>query len=153
MIRRPPRSTLFPYTTLFRSGAVAEEAGGDLTAAAHLGRERGAGGDAGGTADDGVGAQVARLRIRDVHRAALAAAVARLLAEQLGEHPVDRGALGQAVAVAAVGAGGEIVAAQGLAHPDGHALLAAIEAGQPRHLRALVQLVPLLPQGPNLRHL
>src|SRR3712207_8402639 len=23
MIRRPPRSTLFPYTTLFRSGAVA----------------------------------------------------------------------------------------------------------------------------------
>src|SRR2546426_8205829 len=25
MIRRPPRSTLFPYTTLFRSGAVEEE--------------------------------------------------------------------------------------------------------------------------------
>src|ERR1039458_7216281 len=24
MIRRPPRSTLFPYTTLFRSGAVAD---------------------------------------------------------------------------------------------------------------------------------
>src|SRR2546427_5005854 len=24
MIRRPPRSTLFPYTTLFRSGATAE---------------------------------------------------------------------------------------------------------------------------------
>src|SRR3712207_8605408 len=29
MIRRPPRSTLFPYTTLFRSGQVDEhEAGG-----------------------------------------------------------------------------------------------------------------------------
>src|SRR5258707_7292646 len=30
MIRRPPRSTLFPYTTLFRSGLVGrrEEAGG-----------------------------------------------------------------------------------------------------------------------------
>src|SRR3712207_7808128 len=27
MIRRPPRSTLFPYTTLFRSGPVAMEAG------------------------------------------------------------------------------------------------------------------------------
>src|SRR3989442_15008580 len=26
MIRRPPRSTLFPYTTLFRSGPVAEAA-------------------------------------------------------------------------------------------------------------------------------
>src|SRR3712207_8650847 len=25
MIRRPPRSTLFPYTTLFRSGVVAQE--------------------------------------------------------------------------------------------------------------------------------
>src|SRR2546422_8151148 len=28
MIRRPPRSTLFPYTTLFRSGGGAEGAGG-----------------------------------------------------------------------------------------------------------------------------
>src|SRR2546426_11995231 len=28
MIRRPPRSTLFPYTTLFRSLAAAEEAAG-----------------------------------------------------------------------------------------------------------------------------
>src|SRR2546430_12509196 len=27
MIRRPPRSTLFPYTTLFRSGRPAQEAG------------------------------------------------------------------------------------------------------------------------------
>src|SRR3712207_7691192 len=26
MIRRPPRSTLFPYTTLFRSGVVARQA-------------------------------------------------------------------------------------------------------------------------------
>src|ERR1051325_10553705 len=27
MIRRPPRSTLFPYTTLFRSGGRAKQAG------------------------------------------------------------------------------------------------------------------------------
>src|SRR2546430_16571922 len=27
MIRRPPRSTLFPYTTLFRSGRIARNAG------------------------------------------------------------------------------------------------------------------------------
>src|SRR3712207_8616124 len=27
MIRRPPRSTLFPYTTLFRSGAALERVG------------------------------------------------------------------------------------------------------------------------------
>src|SRR3989442_9775412 len=29
MIRRPPRSTLFPYTTLFRSGKVRRQGGGD----------------------------------------------------------------------------------------------------------------------------
>src|SRR3712207_8648783 len=29
MIRRPPRSTLFPYTTLFRSGRDGSHAGGD----------------------------------------------------------------------------------------------------------------------------
>src|SRR3712207_1611757 len=33
MIRRPPRSTLFPYTTLFRSGV-----GGDALGAVHGGR-------------------------------------------------------------------------------------------------------------------
>src|SRR3712207_8578410 len=27
MIRRPPRSTLFPYTTLFRSGSLAQRPG------------------------------------------------------------------------------------------------------------------------------
>src|SRR3712207_7956958 len=31
MIRRPPRSTLFPYTTLFRSRAVGTEQRQDLT--------------------------------------------------------------------------------------------------------------------------
>src|SRR2546427_12206988 len=29
MIRRPPRSTLFPYTTLFRSADLRRDAGGD----------------------------------------------------------------------------------------------------------------------------
>src|SRR2546430_6021017 len=42
MIRRPPRSTLFPYTTLFRSQA--DGPGGDASAAAQ-GRARGDGGD------------------------------------------------------------------------------------------------------------
>src|SRR2546430_7363465 len=38
MIRRPPRSTLFPYTTLFRSGEVPEGHGGHR---AHLHRRPG----------------------------------------------------------------------------------------------------------------
>src|SRR3712207_8801295 len=33
MIRRPPRSTLFPYTTLFRSSSAAEAKRGDGTGA------------------------------------------------------------------------------------------------------------------------
>ena len=82
--------------------AVAEEADRDLAGAALLGRERGAGRDPGRAADDRVRAEVAVGVVGDVHRAALAAAVAGLLAEQLGEHPADVGALGQAVAVAAV---------------------------------------------------
>src|SRR2546427_2859447 len=42
MIRRPPRSTLFPYTTLFRSIAMAERTGAsgrDVLAAMVLGYE------------------------------------------------------------------------------------------------------------------
>src|SRR3712207_8521911 len=35
MIRRPPRSTLFPYTTLFRSGVVARRA--EVALAVHQG--------------------------------------------------------------------------------------------------------------------
>src|SRR2546430_12345941 len=35
MIRRPPRSTLFPYTTLFRSHVVERAEGGQLIAAFH----------------------------------------------------------------------------------------------------------------------
>src|SRR3712207_8550624 len=41
MIRRPPRSTLFPYTTLFRSGGGARAAG--ATAAGGRAGRRGAG--------------------------------------------------------------------------------------------------------------
>src|SRR5262249_30657023 len=55
---------------------VAEEAHGDLTAPAHLRGERGAGRDAGRAPDDGVGAEVTRLGIGDVHRAALASTLA-----------------------------------------------------------------------------
>src|SRR3712207_8665110 len=43
MIRRPPRSTLFPYTTLFRSqGSFEERADGDLVRRVQHGRGRAA---------------------------------------------------------------------------------------------------------------
>src|SRR3989441_11921996 len=40
MIRRPPRSTLFPYTTLFRSPTAAEGGSAAVRAAAYSGRGR-----------------------------------------------------------------------------------------------------------------
>src|SRR3989454_6739817 len=40
MIRRPPRSTLFPYTTLFRSVRLRLEQGELGAAQVHCGRER-----------------------------------------------------------------------------------------------------------------
>src|SRR3989475_5728559 len=40
MIRRPPRSTLFPYTTLFRSLPAAGAEGGEGRAAVERGRSR-----------------------------------------------------------------------------------------------------------------
>ena len=69
------------------------------------GRERRAGRDAHAAADDAVRAEDAGVDVGDVHRAALALAVAGRLAEQLGHHQRRVAALGDAVAVAAVGAG------------------------------------------------
>src|SRR2546427_3204909 len=58
MIRRPPRSTLFPYTTLFRSQPRALQQGDRGARAARHGdhphRERGGGRDAGGGARRGL---------------------------------------------------------------------------------------------------
>src|SRR3712207_8716314 len=48
MIRRPPRSTLFPYTTLFRSRGSRADANGAAAGAGRGGGE-GAGGEGGGT--------------------------------------------------------------------------------------------------------
>src|SRR5258708_17576101 len=42
MIRRPPRSTLFPYTTLFRSPLLVEREAGEDQAAVEAHRLRGA---------------------------------------------------------------------------------------------------------------
>src|SRR3712207_6921987 len=40
MIRRPPRSTLFPYTTLFRSGLLLQLQEGEVLVARDAGRRR-----------------------------------------------------------------------------------------------------------------
>src|SRR3712207_7778833 len=61
MIRRPPRSTLFPYTTLFRSGRVADLAAEVLVDLLELG-------GAGGLAVAAAGLVGDVLERRAVHR-------------------------------------------------------------------------------------
>src|SRR3712207_6439361 len=67
MIRRPPRSTLFPYTTLFRSGAPDRGgARGDKAASGARGRDAGADGGA-DTGDPGGQAPPRALRRQGLH--------------------------------------------------------------------------------------
>src|SRR5262249_37527304 len=94
-----------------------------------------------------VGAQHAHGKVGDVHGAALALAVAVDPAEQLGHHPPDVGALGDAVAVAAVGAGHAIGDGERRADADGDRLLTHVGrdravdlAGEPQLDGALVEL-------------
>src|SRR3712207_8555587 len=52
MIRRPPRSTLFPYTTLFRSAALEERPGNGFGDENHTHTGPGGGGDDNGRNDE-----------------------------------------------------------------------------------------------------
>src|SRR3712207_7506637 len=78
MIRRPPRSTLFPYTTLFRSGDAARRVlHGRVVldvAADHLHHRDAAGERVGDGAED-VGRERLRLVVLPEHRLAVAVAV------------------------------------------------------------------------------
>src|SRR3712207_9514952 len=109
MIRRPPRSTLFPYTTLFRSGGSAAPLprrlpDGDGRAVPEVdqgylddqGRQRRRVVVAGGVLEDPVGHRVgavgkARGRLRERQRGALGfGVVGRLPPGRHGEDPLVR---------------------------------------------------------------
>ena len=91
--------------------------------------------------------------VGDVHRTALAAAIAGLLAEQLGEHAVDGGALGEAVPVAAMGRGDVVVPPQRLACADCDRLLTDVEVREAGHLRAAIEVVHRLLERADPDHL
>src|SRR3712207_7860119 len=83
MIRRPPRSTLFPYTTLFRS--LAQVPGGDPVAAV--------GADEGGDVPDAGAGDVREVEDDLVHADPAAdrrAAAADECLTAIGERPADR---------------------------------------------------------------
>ena len=106
-----------------RHRPVTEERHGHAAVGAELRRRRRPRRDRQAGGDDAVGAEDPELRVGDVHGAAAAAVRALVLAHQLGEHPGRVQALGQAVAVAAVGRGDDVRRAQGPARADGRRLL------------------------------
>src|SRR6266540_2461052 len=111
--------------------AVAEEAGAHRAAALALGGEPGPAGQRRAAPDDAVGAEHAAGDVGDVHRAALALAGAVDPAEQLGHHRAELDALGDAVAVAAVGRGDEVPVFEVGADADGDRLLTGVEVDEP----------------------
>jgi hypothetical protein len=123
------------------------------SSALQLGPKRRARGDAHGAADNGVGAEIAVALVGDMHRAALAPAIAFFLAQQFAEHFLELGALGHAMAVAAVGGGDLVVVGQRLADAHGDGFLAGIHMRQPRHLGREVELVGVVLEGADADHL
>ena len=140
-----------------RDRAVAEEAHRHVALAVELGGERGAARDGQPTAHDAVGAQHADGEVGDVHRPALALAVAVDAAEQLGHHAPDVGALGDAVPVAPVVARHAVSRGQARAHAGGDGLLAHVGMHGPVDLAGHAQrdgpLVELADEDHRAEHL
>ena len=88
-----------------------------------------------------------------MHGAALAFAITCFFAEQLGKHPVDTGALSQAVAVTAVGAGDIVIRLQRFAHAYRNGLFSAVQVSQAGHAGSLIQIVDGIFETANFQHL
>ena len=113
---------------------------------------RGADGDQDVGADHAVGAEHADLEVGDVHGAALAVAGAALAAEQLAHHGERVGALGDGVAVAAVGGEQDVGSREIGAHADRHRLLADGGMDGTEHELLLEALERRLLEGANAQH-
>ena len=135
------------------AGPVAEEGHGHIGLFLHLQRQGAAGGDGDAPAHDGVGPQVPFGEVRDVHGAAAALAVAVGLAHQLRQGPVQLRALGDAVAVAPVGGGNEVLVRQLGANGCRHGLLAGVKVDGAPELVLREQGPRRLLEVPNLVHL
>ena len=135
-----------------RGGAVSEEAHRHVTLPLELGRQRRPAGDGQPAAADAVGTQHPHREIGDVHGAALALAVAVHAPEQLGHHAPDVGALGDAMAVAAVGAGHAVSHRQGRAHADRDRLLTDVRVHRAVDLARDAELDGPLVELPDQDH-
>ena len=120
--------------------SVAEEARGNSPITAVLRRECGTYRDRNAATDDRVGAEHAAIHVDDVHAAAATLAVAGRLAIELGEHRAEFRALGDRVAMAAVGRRDLVGIAEDRHHAGGNSLLPDIEVKESGHVTGLDQL-------------
>jgi hypothetical protein len=103
-------------------------------------------------ADDGERADRADPHVRQVHRAALAAAQPVGLAQDLAERPVERRAHGQHRAVTPVRAGHRVAAAERARRADHDGLLPVAQVGRAAHEALREQAVALALELPDLVH-
>ncbi len=132
---------------------LAEVADRHLVGVAVLGGERHAGRERDVPADDAVPAEEPERGVEEVHRAALAPAAARGLAEQLGHDGARADPARQRVAVLAVGAGDVVVRAQGREAADRDRLLPDVEVAEAADLAEAVGLAGLLLEVADEHHL
>src|SRR5262252_4225292 len=103
-------------------------------------------------AHDSVGPQHAAVEIGDVHRTALAAAQAAVPGKQLLHHRLDVAALGDAMAMAAMGAGDVVAVAEVHAHADRRGFLAGVEVNEARDVAGGKFLLHPVLEGANGAH-
>src|SRR6516165_10385851 len=127
--------------------AITEERDADAAGALELGGQRGPADQRRPAADDAVGAEHALGQVRDVHRATLAVAAAGPAAVDLGHHLADINAFGDAVAMAAMGAGDGVTVVEVAADADRRRLLARVQvhesgdlAGRELRVHAFLEL-------------
>ena len=126
--------------------AVTSSRARDQRGQRRAGRDRQAG------ADDAVGAEDAEREIDDMHRAALALAVAGALAVELRHHAVEASALGDQMAVAAMGRGDAIGLAQRRAYAGRARLLADRDVDEAGDLVGDREVADLALELPNPLH-
>src|SRR6185503_531400 len=133
--------------------AFAEEGDRDLPGPEIFRRERRAGRDRGAAADNRIRAEIAGGGIGNVHRPALALAVAGFLTEEFRKHQAGLGALGEAMPVAAMRARDVVVPAQCLADTDCHRFLTDVQVCEAGHQGAGIQVVRAFLEQPYRHHL
>ena len=132
--------------------AVPEEGHGYASGVLELGREGGARGEGNACTHDAVGPEHPAVKVGDVHRPALALADARRAPEELGHHCLRLDALGEAVAMAAMGGGEGVARREVGGDGDGHRFLARVQVEEAGQLSGCDELGELLLEDADATH-